>query len=253
MSFHDTFYQTKTLLVQRLQELGITNATMNMGWTTLLNLHAPSYLTITVPSGAITVGQALTITGKLTSDGTNGISGETINLKVNGNLVTGVAATTTSNGSYSLTYTPSSSGTYTFQTTYNGNNIHQNTNSATETRYTLKNTTITLTHPAWMLYSTSETYNITATLKDENNNLLTGETITLEQTGGKVDTSSGTTNSNGAYSKTGNTLTSYNQVDITATFNGRADYNQSTASGTIDVGVGLGGYDNITVNGHVVI
>lgn len=251
MSFHDTFNATKNLLVSRLQELGITNATTNMGWTTLLNLHVPTYLTITVPA-KININTQLNITGHLQKQDNTRLANKTIKLKVN-NQLTQITATTNNNGEYSLTYTPTVSGTYTFQTIYAGDNIHGETSSSIESRSTGKTTSIMLLNtPTWIPYTTNTPYSITALLSDNTPTVLTGETLTMELTGGTSTTNTGTTNNEGEYTVTNNLLTSNSNVNLTVTYAGRGDYGASTKTSTIYVG-GTFTWTNITVNGNVVM
>ena len=121
----------------------------------------------------LTYSDAFNISGNLTaSDGSTGISGEEVLLKVDGNVM--ASATTSNNGEYSFTQTPVSSGNHTFQVVYAGSNSYGSSESSTVTRTVGKETTIITATVDQTKYDVGDTITVTATLTDDDGNAITG-------------------------------------------------------------------------------
>ncbi|MEW5995378.1 MAG: Ig-like domain-containing protein, partial [Candidatus Zixiibacteriota bacterium] len=98
------------------------------------------------------------------------------------------------------------------------------------------NTTVTMDASSFSLVS-GGSRTLTATLKDNTGNPLSGKTVSWSKTAGSLSTTSGATNSSGQASVTftAQTVTTSENVTITASFAGDSSYNSSsgTSAGTI--------------------
>lgn len=147
---------------------------------------AQTYLEIVDTSDPETfeAGKVISFVGRLAKS-TNGVtiplsSSNPVSVSING---TNVAPTYYSNGTFRAEYTPSASGTYTFNVTYAGNGNYQQSFISQE--YSIsKQTPILTTNSLTYTRKIGETSTITGTLLDENNNPIIGKQVNLLKIGG---------------------------------------------------------------------
>ena len=198
MTFRESFFQVKQLLVSKLQRLGISAANMNLGWTSLLNLKIASALSISVPLSLV-YSDNFNISGVLSNTANNGvISGANVKLKVGDTIVD--TTTTNTNGEYSFTRTPVHRGTHSFQVIFDGDNTFEASASTVVTREISKETSVLTASPSSQYVSIGDSITVNGSLTDDDGGILAGETISLLIDDIVEDTT--TTDSNGEYSFT---------------------------------------------------
>jgi hypothetical protein len=202
------------------------------------------YLTtsITATSLTATAGSAVTLTSTLHDSQGNPLSGFGINYYIGSQNVG--AATTDASGLSSISYTPTTAGTYTINAMYVGNQTGGTfaSSSATATLTvnpqnippTTKATTLALNLPQSVMTGVATTIQATLT---QGTSPLPSESVIFSATpsgGSAISLGSATTNSNGvaSISYTFSTSTSYS---VTAKFLGDTTNQPSSASGSLSV------------------
>jgi protocatechuate 3,4-dioxygenase beta subunit len=214
----------------------------NVGCSVSVGNLTPSTITITSNNTTPAVNQSFTLSGTLTSNGT-AVPGKTITLeRVNssGTWVQIGTATTTANGTYSLTYSDSQ-GVHTYYAIFAGDTTYGPSNVGCSVSVgTITPTTITITiitddpNPA---VNQSFTLSGTLSILTVGTAPLSGETITLDRvdpsgTWTQVNT---TTTTNGTYSFT-RSESSQGTYSYYAVFAGDTAYGPSNAGVTLPVG-----------------
>ena len=214
----------------------------NVGCSVSVGTLTPTTITITSNNTTPAVNQSFTLSGTLTSNGT-AVPGKTITLeRVNssGTWVQIGTATTTANGTYSLTYSDSQ-GVHTYYAIFAGDTTYGPSNVGCSVSVgTLTPTTITITiitddpNPA---VNQSFTLSGTLSILTVGTAPLSGETITLDRvdpsgTWTQVNT---TTTTNGTYSFT-RSESSQGTYSYYAVFAGDTAYGPSNAGVTLPIG-----------------
>lgn len=229
MTFRDTFFNVKQLMVNRLIDFGLEDADIDLGWTTLLTLAQNTRITIDVPLN-LTYSDDFSITGTLETATYRRLSNKTLKLKV-GNTV--VATTETDiNGAYSFTTSPVSMGNHSFQVIFEGTNIHNPSQSSVINRTIGKETSVInldIIPTAHINGSTA----VAGTLKSDDAELIKNATMKLDTTSGNTLTT--TTNDYGQFSFTLTDIPSFNNVSVTCYFEGDEYYSPSTITTPVAV------------------
>ncbi len=155
-----------------------------------------SFLSIDVPLNLV-YSDAFLINGNLTDKNDNGIVGETVKLKVGSTVVD--STTTTTNGAYSFTQTPVSTGNHTFQVVYEGSERYDGSVSSVVERVVNKETTVlSLTNPVnnSSVYSDGSV-SVNGVLVTDDNEKLSNKSIVVKE--GNTTITTFTTNSNGVF------------------------------------------------------
>ena len=228
MSFRESFYQTKQLLVNRLHDFGILSANMNMGWTTLLTLEQNTRITIDVPLNLIYSDEFL-ITGTLETSTYSRLNGKTVKLKVGNTVVD--TTTTNVNGEYSFTHTPVSTGTHSFQVIFEGTNVHTASESSIVTREVGKETSV-MNLDAVSTQHYGDTLITGGQLLDNDGQYIADASVVYKLDGTTVNTL--TTDSYGTFSVT-RTINSFAITRMTFEYAGDSNYTNTSAN--VDVNV----------------
>ena len=197
-------------MATNLVAMGVTSADASDGLTTLAGkildiepsvggLDLTSEMSLTTSSNSISLGQSVVLTATLTAnyddetlvnvDLHGYLQGATVTFK-NGNTSLGTG-TTDVNGVATYTYTPSATGTLSLTAVFAGTD---NFSSATSSSVSVVVSAPTVASVALtsnksvLSYYHSESATLTATVKDTNNNPLSGQTVSI-----KVYDSTGTT------------------------------------------------------------
>jgi len=220
--------QAKTIFTSNSSGLANITATLdNQTVTTNIMVTLPTTLTISSTTGI--TGSTIPLTATLTNSN-NPVSGATVSFNVNGQTVG--TATTGLDGIATYSYLINLPvGIYNIIATYTGNNTYASSNSTNNTLTVNSIPTILTVNNATGTYGNN--VNLTATLKDNQDNLLSGETIYFEVNGSKV----GNVTTNNQYTATlPYTLNlTPNKYVITATYNGDASYTKSTGNAVLNV------------------
>lgn len=182
-----------------------------------------TFLTIDVPLNLV-YSDAFNITGTLKDSNQNGLSGETVKLKVGSTVVD--STTTTTGGAYSFTQTPVATGNHSFQVVYEGSVTYNASQSSIVNRVVGKETTVlTVTNPSdnYMTYDSNISF--TGRLTDDEGNPLSGKTISINDT---YVTHTVTTQSDGSFS----TSKAYGSGtwNFTISFGGDSNYTSSSVN-----------------------
>lgn len=228
MSFRESFYQTKQLLVNRLNDFGILSANMNMGWTTLLTIEQNTRITIDVPLNLIYSDEFL-ITGTLETSTYSRLNGKTVKLKVGNTVVD--TTTTNVNGEYSFTHTPVSTGTHSFQVIFEGTNVHAASESSIVTREVGKETSV-MNLDAVSTQHYGDTLITGGQLLDNDGQYIANASVVYKLDGTTVSTL--TTDSYGTFSIT-RTINSFTTTKMTFEYAGDSNYTNTSAN--VDVNV----------------
>ena len=189
-----------------------------------------TFLTIDVPLN-IVYSDAFNISGTLKDSNMNGLSGETVKLKVGNTVVD--STTTTTGGAYSFTQTPVTTGNHSFQVIYEGSSTYNASESTVVNRVVGKETTVlSVTSPVnnYMTYDTSITF--AGTLTDDDGTVLTDKTIKIKEGNNTVNTT--TTDSNGAFS-IGLYSVSVGTHNFSIVYEGDSNYTASSVSRSVIV------------------
>lgn len=190
--------------------------------------------TLTTNSISLKYGKAATITGTLTDENTDAVSGATLTIKVNGG--TGQTVTTDTDGSYNYTYTPSAVGTDSITVEYAGGIIYESSNATGSVTVTRLDTSLTVTDISDIKYSHTGT--ITCKLADENNKAISGGTLTAvvtNSTGTSTTTLSGTTGTDGSCNITIPGTYSVGSYNVTVKYEESSTGNAATVTKTFNV------------------
>ncbi|MBO5476285.1 MAG: hypothetical protein J6A15_00840 [Clostridia bacterium] len=228
MSFRESFYQTKQLLVNRLNDFGILSANMNMGWTTLLTIKQNTRITIDVPLNLIYSDEFL-ITGTLETSTYSRLNGKTVKLKVGDTVVD--TTTTNVNGEYSFTHTPVSTGTHSFQVIFEETNVHAASESSIVTREVGKETSV-MNLDAVSTQHYGDTLITGGQLLDNDGQYIADASVVYKLNGTTVSTL--TTDSYGTFSVT-RTINSFATTKMTFEYAGDSNYTNTSAN--VDVNV----------------
>lgn len=183
-----------------------------------------SSLSIDVPLNLV-YSDAFLINGTLTDKNNEGIVGETVKLVVGSTVVD--STTTTTNGAYSFTQTPVSTGNHTFQVVYDGSEKYSESESSIVERVVGKETIIlSLTTPTdnSSVY-TDDSINVNGSLVTDDNEKLNNKTIVVKE--GNTIITTYTTNSNGVFT---GSITGLNAGTHSLTFQFVSDSNYTGSS-----------------------
>lgn len=219
---------------------GIENVTAtvdNQNNSTLITINKLN-TTINIDNVTIQDGQTASINATLTDQNNKPIEGQDVSFKVNNETFTG---TTNNKGIATLTYTPTSAGSYLVAVNYAGGVNYLDSSGNGTLTVTQLNTTLTVGN---VTVQNGQTATVNATLRDENGNPLSGQTV-LFTVNGKTYTE--TTNSSGVTTLT-YTSTSAGSYTVTASYNGSVDYLTSVINGTLVVDPVSYLYVNVTTS-----
>lgn len=228
MTFRETFYQVKQLLVNKLHDFGILSANMNMGWTTLLTIEQNTRITIDVPLN-LTYTDEFLITGALETSTYSRLYGKTVKLKVGNTVVT--TTTTNANGEYSFTQSPVSTGTHSFQVIFEGTDIYTSSESSIITRIAGKETSV-MNLDARNTKHYGESVFLSGTLLTDDGEPVKNASIKYYINDSLFRTL--TTGNSGEFNLT-ITINSFDKLLITAVYEGDSNYTAATANQTIEV------------------
>lgn len=229
MTFRESFYQVKQMLVNRLNDFGLESANMNMGWTTMLSIEQNTRLTIDVPLNLV-YSDAFLITGTLETSTYSRLNGKTVKLKVGNTVVD--STTTNINGEYSFTQTPVQTGNHSFQVIFEGTNIYAASQSSVINRVIGKETSVINLDIIPTAHINGSTI-VAGTLKSDDAELIKNATMKMSTTSGNTLTT--TTNNYGQFSFTLTDIPDFNNVSITCYFEGDTYYSSSTITTPIGV------------------
>ena len=135
-------------------------------------------LSIDVPL-VLVYSDAFNISGVLSDSYNAGIVGATVYLKVGNTVVD--STTTTTGGGYSFTRTPVAVGNHSFQVVYNGDNLHNSSESSTVSRVVNKETTVLNVNSPnnQSTVLVGETISIAGTLQEDDGVPMVGKTVNV--------------------------------------------------------------------------
>lgn len=207
MSLIETYYSRKQLIADNLNTVGVSDASVNDGLTTLANkiLNAsgsktPTILTLNTPMVVYT--DVFTVTGTLTDNEENPISGATIQLIWNDGTEHIATGATGNDGVFSFTSTdPASVSSYSFQLFFAGDNDYNASNSSIVNVDTSKETSVlVITSPASGSTVLTDSVTVSGTLKDNDNTAMSGKSVSFSLN--NVSAGTATVESDGTFSKT---------------------------------------------------
>ena len=222
MTFRETFYNVKQLMVNRLIDFGLEDADIDLGWTTLLTLAQNTRITIDVPLD-LTYSDDFTITGTLETATYRRLSYQILILEMDGNEI--ARTETDIDGTYSFTTTPTSMGNHSFQVIFEGTNIYRESESSIINRMTEKETSVINVQATPTAHINGSTI-ITGTLKSDDAELIKEVTIKLDTPSGTTLTE--TTNQYGQFNFTITNIPSFNGVYADCYFEGDNYYAESS-------------------------
>ena len=200
---------------------GFTNTTPIV--VNLLGINS----TIVIPSN-ITTLENISITGILSDDNGNRISGVDLNVTIGDEEYN---ATTSINGAWEVSFNSTVNGTFNISVSWDGNTTYANfTNSTDFTVYSI-GTNSTINVPA--IADTEESIPVSGVLTDANGNPVEGALITVEVDG---NTNSTTTDSGGNWNVTFDITASGNYI-VTVNWTGNTTYAGFTNTTTLSVAV----------------
>ena len=184
-------------------------------------------------------GKTVGLTATLKDENGNPVSDKTINFTVNGNSYT---ATTNTSGIATLSYLISeTAGIYTIIASFAGDENYTLSSGTGNLNVNIISTTLIVNN---MTGVNSQTVNLTATLKDENGNPVSGKTINFTVNGINY---TAVTNSNGI-ATVNYKLTKAGVYTVNASFTDGTIYTNSTGNGTLTVNPSANLYINTTTN-----
>ena len=188
-------------------------------------------LSIDVPL-VLVYSDEFSITGTLKDSNNEGISGATVSLKVGSTVVD--STTTTTDGGYSFTQTPVTTGNHTFQVVYVGDSQYIGSESSVVSRVVGKETSVlSVTNPTNNLtVYTGESVSVSGSLLSDDGEALSSKTILVKESGTTLTTF--TTDSNGAFT---GSISNLSVATHTLSFEFETDtyYTASTVTRTVNV------------------
>lgn len=206
-SLSEDIYAVGQLMADNLNTVGVSDADVDDGLTTLANkiLNAsggktPTILTLNTPLVVYT--DKFNVTGVLTDNEDNPIEGATIQLIWNDGSEHIATGATNSSGVFSFTSTdPASVSSYSFQLFFAGDNDYNASNSSVVNVNTAKETSVlVITSPASGAVVSTDSVAVSGTAKDNDNTPLTGKNVYFLLNGSSAGST--TVGSDGSFSKT---------------------------------------------------
>jgi len=157
-----------------------------------------TYLTLNTDKSVYTIGETVQITGLLTDDEETTLSGKSIKIYVNNELVDTV--TTLNNGTFSKNVTVETSGNVTIRAVFDGDEDYRSSMANVNITVNKKPVTITFSSNK-ASYVLGETITLTGTLKQGSSNI---GSASIEIYDGETLLDTVTTNANGTFTKTVN-------------------------------------------------
>lgn len=241
MSLKETYISRKQLIADNLNTVGVSDASVDDGLTTLANkiLNASATtttnLTINVPLNLV-YGDDFNITGVLTDNNSNLLAGQTIKLLVGSTVVnTGI---TDSNGEVSFTRSPVSMGNHSFQLVFDGVSTGGSTYSPCESsvvsRVINKETSVlNLTSPSGSLTVYTDGYfTVAGTLKEDDGVAMANKNVVVSDGTNVLATL--TTSSDGSFNGSVN-IPNEGNYTLTVAYGGDTYYTGSSVSRSITV------------------
>jgi len=182
-----------------------------------------TYLTLNTDKSVYTIGETVQITGLLTDDEETTLSGKSIKIYVNNELVDTV--TTLNNGTFSKNVTVETSGNVTIRAVFDGDEDYRSSMANVNITVNKKPVTITFSSNK-ASYVLGETITLTGTLKQASTNI---GSASIEIYDGETLLDTVTTLSNGTFSKT-ITAETVESKSFHAVYNGNATYESATSS-----------------------
>ena len=182
-----------------------------------------TYLTLNTDKSVYTIGETVQITGLLTDDEETPLSGKSIKIYVNNELVDTV--TTLNNGTFSKNVTVETSGNVTIRAVFDGDEDYRSSMANVNITVNKKPVTITFSSNK-ASYVLGETITLTGTLKQASTNI---GSASIEIYDGETLLDTVTTLSNGTFSKT-ITAETVESKSFHAVYNGDATYESATSS-----------------------
>lgn len=202
-------------------------------------------VTINVPLSLV-YSDAFNITGVLTDGNDNPLSSQTVGLYVGSTLTN--TTTTNSDGEYSFTHTPVTTGNHTFKVVYDGTSNIVGSESSTVSRTVgVETSVLNVTSPINnSQHYTGDNVTFSGTLLSDDGEAISGATITIYDngsSGGDVlgaslnSIGTATTDSEGSFSTSisASNIGSGN-VSLTISYAGDTYYDSSTASRSVTIG-----------------
>ena len=207
----------------------IVKSIVTTNGATLYKRLGNTSLSINVPLNLV-YSDEFNITGALTDIDNLGITGETVYLKVGNTVVD--STTTGSNGAYSFTETPVTTGNHSFQVVFDGNDEYNASNSSIVTRDVGKETSVlTVTAPTNNLVTyCTDSVSFNCSLTDDDGTALTGKSVKVYDGNTLLDTF--TTDANGEISDSLSALSVGNH-SLSFEFETTSEYTASTVNRTV--------------------
>lgn len=241
MSLSQTYISRKQLIADNLNTVGVADASVNDGLTTLANkilnasATANTSLTIDVPLNLV-YGDDFNITGILSDSNGNLLGGQTVKLLVGSTVVD--TSTTDNDGEVSFTRSPVSMGNHSFQLVFDGVSTGGSTYSPCQSsivsRVINKETSVlNLTNPSGSLTVYTDGYfTVAGTLKEDDGVAMANKNIIVSD--GTNTLATLTTSSDGSFTGSVNIPNAGNYT-LTVSYGGDTYYTGSSVSRSITV------------------
>ena len=237
-SLSEDIYAVGQLIADNLNEVGVSDADVDDGLTTLANkiLNASGGKTqtiLTLNTPMVVYTDLFTVTGTLTDDEETPIAGATIQLVWNDGTEHIATGATNSNGVFSFTSTdPASVSQYSFQLFFAGDSDYAQSSSSIVNVDTSKETSVmVITSPASGTVVSTDNVTVSGTLKDNDNTAMSGKTVSFSLN--NVSAGTATVGSDGSFSKTISGLTAGSN-SITASFTATTTHTAASQSITVN-------------------
>ena len=237
-SLSEDIYAVGQLMADNLNTVGVSDADVDDGLTTLANkiLNAsPTKINtvLTLDTPLVVYTDKFTVTGTLETALGNSIANATIQLIWNDGSEHIATGTTDSNGVFSFTSTdPASVSSYSFQLFFAGNTNYNASNSSVVNVNTAKETSVlNITSPASGSTVSTDTVTVTGTLKDNDGTAMSGKSVTVSLNSGTG--SSVSVGSDGSFSKSVSGLVAGSN-SISASFEAITTHTGSSQSVTVN-------------------
>lgn len=206
-SLSEDIYAVGQLMADNLNSVGVSDADVDDGLTTLANkiLNASGGKTqtiLTLNTPLVVYTDKFNVTGVLTDNEDNPIEGATIQLIWNDGSEHIATGATNSSGVFSFTSTdPASVSQYSFQLFFAGDNDYAQSSSSVVNVNTAKETSVlVITSPASGAVVSTDSVAVSGTAKDNDNTPLTGKNVYFLLNGSSAGST--TVGSDGSFSKT---------------------------------------------------